>query len=323
VSADALPFALGHDGSGHTVAVMVPFGPSDGSALNILRYEGSGWAEIPTTKGLDLSDFAENFCNTLAFDVGQTVVIGASRVYFVGLRGVTVVPLDGSAPFFTEHPDSPVVLGGFGLADGDDLYLTMGPTVHSSSSSLQRVHPDGTWESLASFPDEWSTNPLVADDQAVYWATDQYLRAWSKSDRTVRTIAFLELQPDVLAVSGEQLLLASGYVLAIDKATTFDPLHPDPAGKAIFPAGLFDPAVIALTADAENVYLATQIEVAAVHLADGVITTLAERDPPPGQFFGLVIDPVTQQLEFTDSHQYPMAATAFSTELRAVPILTR
>jgi hypothetical protein len=273
------------------------------TSVRVLRVTGSTTSTVPLNH-TDFGDYAQNL--TLRTNPSKTTVVSGGNAYFLGMYGVTVAPLDGStsATFYT-MPKS--ILGAFEV-DGGSVYASACDV--ANSTSFGRFDANGAWEllftgSVPTSDDTCANGAMTADTDAVYFSTSQAIRAYSKSDGTVRTVVDLQgptLPADPLAVNSTSIVWFDWFDTAFHIASK---TAETPAQSAALGATTLlrlsqtsDLAPSAVFATDDAVYWLTLTELHRLTIATGQDEVMAKHPAKTGYYEGLATD--GENVFFTD-----------------------
>jgi hypothetical protein len=285
----------------------------DSSVLQMAveRVSSSGITDLPLAT-TDWSDYAMS--GLVGLNPTQTALVRDGKAYFLGAYGVTVVPLDGSPSTILYQPlPVPVpghafsVLGAF-TVDAGSVYVCYRDTP-TGLSDFGRFNPDGTWELLytGSLPGEDETcygGGITSDEDAVYWATSDAIRAYNKHDGTVTTVVGLgglTIAPSPLAVSGDSLVWFDWFDAAFHAASKAATTPDSPAAlgaTTLFRLAPTDFAPFSMIATSTHFYWLSEYDLYRLRTVGGQADALAHHEDATDVFRGLAAD--DQKVYFLD-----------------------
>lgn len=311
LSLQGAPLALSFDGS---AIYAIVFQPTSSPQIAVDRVDGSEVTAIPIAV-TDLSDYVTN--NQIGINPTKTALVSASVAYFLGVYGVTVVPLD-SSPSSTLYVPAPgsnsttvnsfnAPLGSF-IVDSGSIYVC-DYDFTTNSTNFGRFNQDGTWDLLftgdrPAQDESCSAGAMAVDASAVYWSTTAAIRAYGKADGTVRTVVALEglsLAPPLLAAGGGSVAWFDWFDAAFHVASVNGTTPDTPAALGATTrlqlAGSA-PTPFSLLSTAQNLYWLTPYDLHRLPIDGGPDDVLASRSTQTDAFIGLAAD--SQTLYFTD-----------------------
>jgi hypothetical protein len=287
----------------------------------VLRARGTHVVDLPLA-ATDWSDYAKTPNTAIP---NNTVRVQGGKAYFLGIGGVTVVPLDGSASkvLLVRVGSPPIegntIMGAF-TVDQETIYLCYEDLLRHGAA-FGRFLPDGTWEVLSSPGDSGEScfeGSVVADADSVFWSTTRAIRVFRKRDGALASA--VDLSAHGLDWAPWQIQTTSTSIVWVDltgiyaASKTATSLAGDATAIARFQST--DPFVHSLLASDDQVYWLTRTDLFRAPESGGTATLLAHRPYAPGLFLGLAA--LEGNLYFVAS-EYAASSDTFALTLRSVP----